>query len=85
MTEPESMDYRLAHLRQRLADEGDIAELGVRIEMRGGSLHLTGTIPTAVCRDEILRIAGEELPGVRMRSDLVIAETGPPEHYEELP
>ncbi|GEB55786.1 hypothetical protein [Streptomyces gardneri] len=76
-------EYRIARFRDRLA-RGDVAELGVRVEMRGTSVLLTGTLPSAGRRDEILRIAATELGGIPLHSDLLIACADPPDRPEEL-
>jgi hypothetical protein len=77
-------EYRIARLRERLAREG-VAELGIRIEMRGGSVLLSGALPTADHRDEILRIAEAELPGTHVLLDLTVASAIPPDGHEDLP
>ncbi|MFF8726872.1 hypothetical protein ACF073_10305 [Streptomyces sp. NPDC015171] len=79
----ESLDYRVAHLAEHLAC-GDLAELGVRLELRGDSVLLTGTVPSARCRDDILRLAREELAGHPVLSDLLVAGTSSPDHGEDL-
>lgn len=76
-------EYRLARLRERLAD-GPLAELGLRIEVRGGSVVLSGTVSSAACRDEALAIAREELEDLAVISDLVVADSHPPGRSEEL-
>ncbi|MFE5912851.1 BON domain-containing protein [Streptomyces wedmorensis] len=76
-------EYRIARFRDRLARE-DTAELGVRVEVRGAAVLLTGTLPTAAGRDEILRIAEVELDGIPVRHDLLVACADPPERPEEL-
>ncbi|MGW7467640.1 BON domain-containing protein [Streptomyces xantholiticus] len=83
MKSPEASEYRIARLRDRLADE-EISELGVRIDMRGGYVHLWGTVSTAACRTEVLRIAETELGGLPMRADLTVAGATAPERPEEL-
>jgi hypothetical protein len=83
MKEPEAAEYRIARLRERLADE-EISELGVQIAMRGGHVHLWGTVSTADCRSEILRITETELGGLPVRADLTVAGTTAPERPEEL-
>ncbi|WP_324787279.1 BON domain-containing protein [Streptomyces sp. H51] len=80
---PENLDYRVAHLADRLA-AGDLGELGVRVETHGQAVLLGGTVPSARCRDEILRIAREELSGLPVHCDLVVAETSAPDRAEEL-
>jgi hypothetical protein len=76
-------EYRIAHLQERLARE-DLAELGMRIEARGDSVHITGTASTAGQRNLILRLAAEELPGITLRADIVVADATAPDHPEEL-
>ncbi|MFI6417285.1 BON domain-containing protein [Streptomyces sp. NPDC050842] len=76
-------EYRIARFRERLAG-GDVAELGVRIEVRGATVLLTGTLPTADHRDEILRIAAAELAGLPVRAELLLACADPPDRPEEL-
>ncbi|MER5307527.1 BON domain-containing protein [Streptomyces sp. NPDC002773] len=76
-------EYRIARLRDRLARE-EVAELGVRIEVRGAVVLLTGTVPTADRRDEILRIAEAELADLPVRADLQVACADPPDRPEEL-
>ncbi|MGW0912703.1 BON domain-containing protein [Streptomyces sp. NPDC002784] len=77
------LDYRVAHLNDHLA-AGPLAELGVRIEIRGGAVLLTGTVPSADCRDEVVRLAREELPDCPVHADLVVADASVPDHAEEL-
>ncbi|EFL29703.1 conserved hypothetical protein [Streptomyces viridochromogenes DSM 40736] len=79
----QNLDYRIAHLQDRLAS-GELGELGVRVEARGQTVLLTGTVPSAPCREEILRTVHEELAGVAVHSDLVVTETSSPDHAEEL-
>ncbi|MFF9850608.1 hypothetical protein [Streptomyces litmocidini] len=76
-------EYRIARFRERLARE-DVAELGVRVEVRGASILLTGTLPTADRRDEILRLASAELAGIPIHADLLVARADPPDRPEEL-
>lgn len=83
MKDPEAPEYRIARLRERLADD-EISELGVRVDMSGGHVHLTGTVSTPACRSEILRIAETELGGLQVRADLTVACATAPERSEEL-
>ncbi|GGZ05675.1 BON domain-containing protein [Streptomyces olivaceoviridis] len=78
-----SLDYRVAHLAEHLAS-GDLGELGVRLDLRGDAVLLTGTVPSTQCRDDILRMAREELAGHPVHSDLRIAGTSSPDHGEDL-
>ena len=76
-------DYRVAHLLEHLA-AGHPGELGVRAEVRGGAVLLTGTVASVRCREEILAIVHEELAGVPVHCDLVVAKASSPDHAEEL-
>ncbi|MFG2127403.1 BON domain-containing protein [Streptomyces sp. NPDC048751] len=80
---PENLVYRVAHLADHLA-AGPLGELGVRVEARGEAVLLTGTVPSAQCRDDILRAARDELAGFPVYSDLLVADAASPDHAEEL-
>ncbi|MFF9197751.1 hypothetical protein ACF09L_21335 [Streptomyces sp. NPDC014779] len=82
--DPQEIEYRIARLRERLAGD-DIAELGVRIELRGDAVLLSGTLPTAGRREEILRLARQELSGLVIRTDLGTPSVDAPDHTEHLP
>jgi hypothetical protein len=79
----QSLDYRVAHLQDRLA-AGDLGELGVRIEVRGEAVLVTGTVPSTPCREEVLNVVRDELAGHPVHCDLVVTETSCPDHAEEL-
>ncbi|MEU9145536.1 hypothetical protein [Streptomyces sp. NPDC048349] len=83
MTSGDNIEYRVEHLRERLARE-DISELGVRIEVRGAGALIWGNVSGADTRAAVLRIAAEELAGVRWQEDLTVNRVGPPDHAEEL-
>jgi hypothetical protein len=79
----QNLDYRVAHLHERLA-EGPLGELGVRVEVHGDAVLVSGTVPSAHCRDEIERAAREALAGHPVHCDLVVAEPSSPDQAEEL-
>ncbi|MEU4659868.1 BON domain-containing protein [Streptomyces sp. NPDC023723] len=79
----ENVEYRVAHLHDRLAAE-ELGELGVRAEVRAGAVVVTGTVPSAQCRATLLRVVEEELAGLTVHSDIVVAETAGPDRAEEL-
>ncbi|MFI8192327.1 hypothetical protein ACIF8T_26675 [Streptomyces sp. NPDC085946] len=79
----QNLDYRVAHLQDRLAS-GDLGELGVRIEVRGDAVLVTGTVPSTPCRTEVLRLVADELAGHPVHCDIVVTETSSPDHAEEL-
>ncbi|MBT2414909.1 hypothetical protein J7I94_30965 [Streptomyces sp. ISL-12] len=79
----ENVEYRVAHLHDRLAAE-ELGELGVRAEVRAGAVVVTGTVPSVQCRQTLLRVVDEELAGLTVHSDIVVAETAGPDRAEEL-
>ncbi|MFD8522642.1 BON domain-containing protein [Streptomyces capillispiralis] len=79
----QSAEYRVAHLQDRLAS-GELGELGVRVEVRGGAVLVTGTVPSARCREEVLGTVREELAGLEVHCDIVVSEPSSPDHAEEL-
>ncbi|MEU9636405.1 BON domain-containing protein [Streptomyces tendae] len=85
MSDPgaQNVEYRVAHLQDRLAAE-ELGELGVRAEVRAGAVALTGTVPSAQCREKVLRLARQELAGLTVHADVVVAEATRPDHAEEL-
>jgi len=83
MNDPANVEYRIAHLKERLAAE-ELGELGIRIENRGSSVTVIGTVPTAHCRGELLRTVNEELAGLTVHFDIVAAESAAPDHPEEV-
>jgi hypothetical protein len=79
----ENIEYRVAHLYDRLAAE-ELGELGVRAEVRAGAVVVTGTVPSTECRETLLRTVHEELAGLAVHTDVVVAETASPDHAEDL-
>ncbi|MEU8774305.1 hypothetical protein [Streptomyces sp. NPDC048606] len=83
MTSNELIEYRLQHLRERLARE-EISELGVRVEARGAGALVWGRVNSTGCRAAVLRIAEEELTGLPWHQDVTVNGSAPPDHSEEL-
>ncbi|MEV7128274.1 BON domain-containing protein [Streptomyces sp. NPDC093260] len=78
-----NLEYRVAHLRERIAG-GPLGELGVRLEVRGETVLLTGTVPSARCRDDICGLVAGELTGHQVHCDIVVADATSPDHAEDL-
>ncbi|MBT2407616.1 MULTISPECIES: BON domain-containing protein [unclassified Streptomyces] len=79
----EPVEYRIEHLRQRLA-EADIAELGIYVDLRGDTVVLTGTVATHQCRETVRDIAESVLAGLPVLTDVVVGHNDPPEYPEDL-
>lgn len=76
-------EYRIAHLEARLAAE-EPGELGMRVEAHGATVTIRGTVPTAACRERLLRAVHEELAGLDVHTDIQVADVTPPAHAEDL-
>ncbi|MEU6314507.1 hypothetical protein [Streptomyces sp. NPDC047014] len=83
MNSVENLDYRIEHLRDRLARE-DVAELGVRVEARGAGVMVWGCVSSAGARAAVLRVVEQELAGVLWHEDLTVNHVGPPDQAEVL-
>ncbi|MFE2210753.1 hypothetical protein ACFW93_02105 [Streptomyces canus] len=46
---------------------------------------ISGTVPSAQCRETVLRTVREELAGLAVHTDVVVAENVTPDYAEELP
>ncbi|GAA2908263.1 hypothetical protein [Streptomyces mexicanus] len=79
----DNLEYRLAHLSERIAG-GPLGELGVRLEVRGEAVLLTGTVPSTQCRDAICDLVDAELAGHQVHCDLVVTDASSPDHAEDL-
>ncbi|MFG2989378.1 hypothetical protein ACGFZK_08810 [Streptomyces sp. NPDC048257] len=83
MTAIDLIEYRIEHLRERLARE-EISELGIRIEARGAGVLVWGSVSSGGSRAEVLRIAEEALAGVPWQQDVTVCCPSPPDRSEEL-
>ncbi|MFI5963133.1 BON domain-containing protein [Streptomyces asoensis] len=78
-----NIEYRIASLEERLAARG-LGELGMRVDAHGATVTVRGTVPTAQCREELLGAVHEELAGLAVHTDILVAEVTPPGAAEEL-
>ncbi|KIF07175.1 hypothetical protein PL81_03535 [Streptomyces sp. RSD-27] len=76
-------EYRAQHLRDRLARE-EVAELGVRVELRGQTVLVWGPVSSPDCRETVLRMAAESLAPLTWHHDLTVVSTRPPDSEEDL-
>jgi citrate lyase beta subunit len=80
----ESPQYRVAHVRRALAEDPRTTEMGVRVNVRGEHLHLSGEVATEQRRAELEQVVGELLPDVELHNDVRVADTREPNRLEEL-
>ena len=55
-------DYVVQHVREALAQDGRVSELGLAVAVRGGVLHITGTVSTEERRAAVSEVAAELAP-----------------------
>ena len=58
--EPE--EYVVQHVRDALAHDPRVNELGLGVTVRGGVLHITGTVSTEERRSAVAEVAAELAP-----------------------
>jgi osmotically-inducible protein OsmY len=80
----ESPQYRVAHLRRALAEDPRTAEMGVRVNVRGDHVHLSGEVTTEQRRSELETVLAEVAPDVVVSNDVRVADTREPGRREEL-
>ena len=80
----ESPQYRVAHVRRALAEDPRTTELGVRVNVRGDQLHLTGEVTTEERRAHLEQVLAEVAPDMEVHNDVRLADIREPARREEL-
>ncbi|HEY9556761.1 MAG TPA: hypothetical protein VIR58_08500 [Acidimicrobiales bacterium] len=90
MSEPDRTPdaYVIAHVREALATDERVAELGIELTIASSTLVLNGRVASTAQRDAATAVATEllaaQLPDLEVRNDLEVvdADAGPagPEH-----
>jgi osmotically-inducible protein OsmY len=77
MIEPE--DYAIQRVREALATDARVAEMGVQVRLVAGKVFLTGQVPTDERRQAVGDVAAEVLPDYELHNDTVVtAVSGEP-------
>jgi hypothetical protein len=82
MTEPD--DYAIERLRDALATDERVAEMGVQVRIAAGKVFLTGQIPTEERRQAVGIVAAEVLPEYEIHNETVVTELGDAPRVEHL-
>jgi predicted RNA-binding protein with PUA domain len=82
VTEP--ADYIIQRVRDALAADERVAEMGVEVRIAAGKVFLTGQIPTEERRDAVGVVAGEVLPEYEIHNETVVTELGEHPRVERL-
>ena len=70
MIEPE--DYAVQRLRDALAADERVAEMGVQVRLVAGKVFLTGQVATEERRRAVGEVAAEVLPEYEIHNDTVV-------------
>ena len=77
--------YVIAHVREALATDARVAELGLELTIAAGTLVLTGRVGSAAQRDAAGEVARAHADGLDVRNDLDVVEAdAPPATPEHL-
>jgi osmotically-inducible protein OsmY len=77
--------YVIAHVRDGLATDPRVVELGIDVEVANGSLVLLGRVGSSELRDAAAEVAAELAPGYAIRNELEVVDlTSPPAAPEQL-
>lgn len=82
MSEPE--DYAVQRLRDALAADERVAEMGVQVRIAAGKVFLTGQVPTEERQQAVGTVAGEVLPEYEVHNETVVTELGDQPRVERL-
>ena len=79
-------EYVIAHVREGLAGDGRVAELGLEVTVAGGAIVLHGRVSSAAQREQAAAVAADRAPGYAVRNELeVVDASAPPAAPERLP
>lgn len=84
MTGADLPQYLVAHVRRALAEDPRTAELGIRVNVRGSRVHLSGEVATEERRGDLERVLHEVVPQVEVCNEVRVADTREPARREEL-
>ncbi len=82
MIEPE--DYAVQRLRDALAADERVAEMGVEVRIAAGKVFLTGQVPTEERQRAVGVVAGEVLPEYEVHNETVVTEIGDTPRVEQI-
>jgi hypothetical protein len=77
-------EYLEAEVQRLLTEHPDLAEQGLVLHRREGTLQVQGEVESAHRRDEVCRLIGQRFPGVRVECDLGVVRAPAPVEAEEL-
>ncbi len=77
-------EYGEARVQRLLAEHESVAEQGITVVRREGTIVLCGVVATPNRRDDIVRLVALEFPDIVVQCDIQIVPTRPPVEAEDL-
>ena len=82
MIEPD--DYAIQRLRDALATDERVAEMGVQVRMVAGKVFLTGQVATPERQQAVGTVAAEILPEYEMHNETVVTVVSDQPRVEKI-
>ncbi len=82
MIEPD--DYAIQRLRDALATDERVAEMGVQVRMAAGKVFLTGQVATPERQQAVGAVATEVLPDYEVHNETVVTVVGDQPRVERI-
>jgi osmotically-inducible protein OsmY len=84
MTDTEPPEYLAERLHDAIATRSEVHELGIVVQVTGGTVVLSGSASSAAQRDAIGALVGELAPDHEVVNDVDVPSTEPPRRVEQL-
>lgn len=84
MTRDVEDHYLVEQIRQALARDERVSELGLDVAVNDGVTTVTGTVSTSKRRDAVEQVVAELVPGYQVRNETRVAVGAETEEVEEL-
>ncbi len=77
-------DYAVQRLRDALAADERVAEMGVQVRMVAGKVFVTGQVATAERQEAVRTVATEVLPDYEVHNETVVTAVGDRPRVEKI-
>ena len=77
-------DYEMQRLRDALATDDRVAEMGVQVRLVAGKVFLSGQVATEERRQAVGTLAGEVLPEFEIHNETVVTVVGDQPRVEHI-
>jgi osmotically-inducible protein OsmY len=84
-TNPEPDPYLAAHVREALANDPRVSELGVEVEIDANAVILSGTVTSPEQREAASEVAHDLVPDHQVRNETVVNDLTEPTQTEVIP